>query len=541
MVNFDEAYSTWSIWFRYAVALALFLIGLSLRFTILSGQHGTAFVTFYPAIIIGFYLCGTGPGVLLVFLSGIAGEYFFIDPIQAFPSDLISYSPLIFFSLTSFLVGYFIKRLHNNAELHDVLSLSLSTSEERFRRVSTITSDLIYSCHREEDGHFHVDWLNGNAEKVFGYSNEEIIKSGGWRSAVLQEDLPIFQSQITDLLPGRTSQCDLRILDQAGRIRHVHSVASVIDRLGQHILFGALQDVTDQKEMEKKILMREFSLDHANEEVFWIDQSARIFDANETACQTLGYSKSELQGLNVSDVDAIFPVDKWHQHWRELKQKGSLRFESLHKTRDGKTFPVEIVANHFFYNDMEYNCAFVRDITQLKNLENDLRKQAQIDYLTGVSNRGHFMAQTEQELSRAIRYENPLSLLMLDIDFFKQINDRHGHKVGDTVLRTLAELTRQTLREVDVIGRIGGEEFAILLPETGNEEAVEAAERLKNAIADQKVPLAGGLPLKFTVSIGVVSLVSRTDNIDVLLDMADQALYEAKNSGRNKVCVFCMR
>lgn len=540
MVNFDEAYSTWSVWFRYAVALALFLIGLSLRFTILSGQHGPAFVTFYPAIIIGFYLCGTGPGVLLVFLSGIAGEYFFIDPIQAFPADLKSYSPLMFFALTSFLVGFFIKRLHNNAELHDALSLNLSASEERFRRVSTIISDLIYSCHRDEDGQFHVDWLSGNAEKVFGYSNEEIIKAGGWRSAVLQQDLPIFQSQITDLLPGRTSQCDLRILDQAGRIHHIHSVVTVIDRLGQHILFGALQDVTDQKELEKKILMREFSLDHANEEVFWIDQSARIFDVNETACQTLGYSRSELQRLNVGDIDPIFPVDKWHEHWRELKQKGSLRFESLHKTRDGKTFPVEIVANHFFYNDMEYNCAFVRDITQLKNLENDLRKQAQTDYLTGVSNRGYFMAQTEQELSRAIRYGNPLSLFMLDIDFFKQINDSHGHKIGDAVLRELTELTRQTLREVDVIGRIGGEEFAILLPETGNEEALEAAERLKNVIANKKIPLEGGLPLKFTVSIGVASLVSRTDNVDVLLDMADQALYEAKNSGRNKVCVFCM-
>lgn len=540
MVNFDEAYSTWSIWFRYAVALALFLIGLSLRFTILPTESGPVFVAFYPAIIIGFYFCGIGPGVLLTILSAVAGEYFFIAPHYAFSTDIQSYSHLVFFSLTSYLVGYFVTRLHKTIESQHALSSELQSSEERFRRVSLITNDLLYSCIRGEDGQFHIDWLSGNAEKIFGYDNDEITKRGCWHSLVLKEDSHLFQRNITDLQPDHTSKCDLRVINNAGIIHHIHSVATVIDRSGQHILYGALQDISEHRELEKKILMREFSLDHANEEVFWIDPTARIFDANETACRTLGYSRSELKNLTVSDVDAVFPVDKWHEHWQALKQKGSLRFESLHKTRDGKTFPVEIVANHFFYNDMEYNCAFVRDITQLKNLENDLRKQAQTDYLTGVSNRGYFMAQTELELSRAIRYGNPLSLFMLDIDFFKQINDSHGHKIGDVVLRVLTELTRQTLREIDVIGRVGGEEFAILLPETGNEEALEAAERLKNVIANKKIPLEGGLPLKFTVSIGVASLVSRTDNIDVLLDMADQALYEAKNSGRNKVCVFCM-
>jgi diguanylate cyclase (GGDEF)-like protein len=148
------------------------------------------------------------------------------------------------------------------------------------------------------------------------------------------------------------------------------------------------------------------------------------------------------------------------------------------------------------------------------------------------------MEQGELELRRAIRYDNSLSIFMMDVDFFKQVNDSHGHKVGDAVLKKLAEVCHQTMRDVDIVGRVGGEEFAILLPETGIEEAAEVAERLREAIANAKVPLpAGGLPIHFTVSIGVASLSTKDDNMDLLLYLADKALYAAKSSGRNRVCI----
>ncbi len=173
-----------------------------------------------------------------------------------------------------------------------------------------------------------------------------------------------------------------------------------------------------------------------------------------------------------------------------------------------------------------------------KRLVLELNRQAHTDYLTGVNNRRYFMALSEQELNRAIRYNNPLSMLMMDIDFFKQVNDTHGHKAGDHVLKKLADVCRETMREVDIVGRIGGEEFAILLPETGKEKSIEAAERLRVALEKAKVPQeVGGMPIQFTVSIGVASLVSKDDNLDVLLSLADKALYAAKETGRNKVCV----
>jgi diguanylate cyclase (GGDEF)-like protein/PAS domain S-box-containing protein len=178
------------------------------------------------------------------------------------------------------------------------------------------------------------------------------------------------------------------------------------------------------------------------------------------------------------------------------------------------------------------------NISKRKRLEEELKRQAHIDYLTGLNNRGYFMELAEHELNRSIRYENPLSILMIDIDFFKQVNDSYGHKAGDAVLKKLGKVCRLTLREIDIIGRVGGEEFAILLPETDKTKALEVAERLRIQIASTKVsPTSGRLPLSFTVSIGLTTLSSKEDVLDVLLSRADNALYEAKAAGRNRVCV----
>lgn len=168
----------------------------------------------------------------------------------------------------------------------------------------------------------------------------------------------------------------------------------------------------------------------------------------------------------------------------------------------------------------------------------ELERRAYYDYLTGLANRRYFLESAEHELTRASRYGSELSIVMMDVDHFKQVNDTYGHKVGDTVLQKLSEISRATLRDIDVIGRVGGEEFAILLPETGSDQAMEAAERLRAALAAAKVAMPSGLPLQFTVSLGVATLEGKDTNIDMLLNQADQALYRAKSEGRNRVCEY---
>ena len=178
-----------------------------------------------------------------------------------------------------------------------------------------------------------------------------------------------------------------------------------------------------------------------------------------------------------------------------------------------------------------------RDITVNKQLTMELERQAHIDFLTQLNNRGRFMQLAEAELSRANRYGAHVSVLMLDVDHFKKVNDTHGHKVGDQALVKLGEVCQKTLRSFDIIGRMGGEEFAVLLPQTDQQEAVEVAERLRIAIGDTPVSLAQGLPLHFSVSIGVSTRLSPEDNLDMLLSRADDALYAAKTAGRDRVAV----
>ena len=169
-----------------------------------------------------------------------------------------------------------------------------------------------------------------------------------------------------------------------------------------------------------------------------------------------------------------------------------------------------------------------------------LEMQAHTDALTGIANRRRFFEVAEAELARTRRYDKPLSLLMLDIDRFKEVNDTHGHRAGDRVLQQLARTCLEVLRTVDVAGRVGGEEFAILLPETALDGAVEVAERLREAVAKAGVAREEGVPLRVTVSIGVATTAGSA-NLDTLMSQADDALYDAKHRGRNRVRAFAQR
>ncbi|PSJ47945.1 hypothetical protein C7H85_03840 [Zobellella endophytica] len=175
----------------------------------------------------------------------------------------------------------------------------------------------------------------------------------------------------------------------------------------------------------------------------------------------------------------------------------------------------------------------------VRRLNRELERQVHTDFLTRLYNRRHMMMRLQQELTRARRYQSPFALIMMDIDYFKQINDRHGHGVGDQVLVHLAQLCRQQLRSLDVIARIGGEEFLILLPETGMREARTAAWHLCEAIVATPPRLASGQPIPLTVSMGVSAWENEGEDVDLLLKKADDALYEAKRTGRNRVCDQC--
>jgi diguanylate cyclase (GGDEF)-like protein len=164
-----------------------------------------------------------------------------------------------------------------------------------------------------------------------------------------------------------------------------------------------------------------------------------------------------------------------------------------------------------------------------------LQTMSVTDSLTGISNKRNFMERYRQEHGRSRKFKLPLSLLMIDIDHFKVINDTYGHLVGDEVLKAVAAALRDSVREIDFIGRFGGEEFCVFLPETGSEDACRAAERLRSSIASVEFK-AYDEKLSLSVSVGVSSFPESSSDRDELIENADKALYRAKHEGRNRVC-----
>ncbi|MDV2856300.1 diguanylate cyclase [Oceanimonas sp. CAM02] len=178
----------------------------------------------------------------------------------------------------------------------------------------------------------------------------------------------------------------------------------------------------------------------------------------------------------------------------------------------------------------------MQNVSQQARLEQQLKDMARKDPLTGAANRRRFDELAERELARSQRNGAPLTLIELDIDHFKQVNDTYGHDAGDEVLKVLAELCMRSLRATDVLARFGGEEFVILLPDTSLEQGVHKAEQLREALSRLRVMLADNTEIRFTVSLGVSTLSPVHNSIQAMFKAADSALYKAKNTGRNKVC-----
>ncbi|MBM4208423.1 MAG: GGDEF domain-containing protein [Gammaproteobacteria bacterium] len=210
---------------------------------------------------------------------------------------------------------------------------------------------------------------------------------------------------------------------------------------------------------------------------------------------------------------------------------------------DGRTIERHSTVLHGNDGKLLERVWFFRDITRQKDTEAQLTALSQQDPLTGIANRRFFFYRAELEFARSKRYSQPLSIALLDIDYFKQINDRYGHAIGDEVLKTVCSLCQMILREVDflarmgdmeIFARLGGEEFVLLLPSTDVRQALVLAERLRKKVADHEFILEE-IKLKCTISIGIAMLNSKDINFQDCLIRADKAMYKAKQDGRNRV------
>lgn len=179
------------------------------------------------------------------------------------------------------------------------------------------------------------------------------------------------------------------------------------------------------------------------------------------------------------------------------------------------------------------NSALQQEIVRGEELAEELRHQATVDMLTGTASRRHFFTLAERDLRNAQRFGETLAVLLIDLDHFKEINDRHGHAAGDAVLKHLGQVCHEVFRNIDTVGRLGGEEFAVLLPRTNAAVAETVAARLLRHLSDARVILDDGTSLHYQASVGIAECHAEDDTIERTLARADKALYLAKKSGRD--------
>lgn len=278
-------------------------------------------------------------------------------------------------------------------------------------------------------------------------------------------------------------------------------------------------------------------VEYSPDGIIVVDPHGRIAFANKTCKQLLGYSEQELSGMT---IEALVPghIRAEHIHYRtsaanQSKPRSMGRLTHLEaQTKSGQCVPVDIAISPLQTKSGQFTVATVRDAKRQRELIN----LASTDPLTGALNRRSFYIIAERELERRHRYDTPVSVLMLDIDHFKNINDNYGHDAGD---RTLVDMTRvcfDLLRKNDGFARLGGEEFVIIAPEIGVVRAKQMAERLRQTLAHIKIP-AADRTFSFTVSIGVTEVTKNDMDINQSVKRADTALYKAKEAGRNRVVV----
>jgi len=394
-----------------------------------------------------------------------------------------------------------------------------------------------------------VRW-NSNVNRLFGATDEQ-LKGFDALEFVVEEDREMTDASIREVFEKGYSQTEMRVLSADRGIRNYAMRCRRVEIGGQTYSVGFGLDVTDHKQAEAALQESEAryrSLVTAlSEGVVLLDFQGTVQASNDSAERLLGIHPGEMAQEFPSEPDAEIVREDGSPFPPEMRppQQTLRTGQPVHnemmglRKPDGATKWLSVSAEPLFHARETRPYAVVvsfSDVTDRKVLEQELEHQAQTDSLTGAANRRYFQELAEKEIAQSRRYNRPLSLLMIDIDRFKSVNDNFGHAVGDLVLQEFVRMARETLREVDVIARAGGEEFAVLLPETNDQRATQVAERLRQAVADATVSVGGKATVRFTVSVGVVAI--QDADLETSLAHADQALYRAKEQGRDRVCVF---
>ncbi|MDT8445694.1 MAG: diguanylate cyclase [bacterium] len=390
-----------------------------------------------------------------------------------------------------------------------------------------------------------VVYSNQFLSRLLGYEPQE-LQGRSFTDLVYPADLSLVQERYEARLQGLPVPVDYEV-------RALRSDGSWVDVLlsvglsqgpdGEAITVGSVKDITEQKQAFALLAQSQQELktilDQLPDVFYRTDMEGRIVMISPACFEAIGYRPEEMIGKPMADF--------YHDPEQRAKIAQAIvdgggrakQVEAALRHKSGRA--IWVSTNAAVRLDPAGRPKWVegvaRDISQRKQMEDELLRLATTDDLTGLYNRRHFFGRAEQLITVVQRYQRPLSALMLDLDHFKKINDQFGHQAGDKVLQLFAGTCKQLVRDADLVGRLGGEEFGIVLPETSTESAHILAERIRSSVESAR--LEGSYEqVGVTVSIGLVGMQGNHDNLEQLLSQADMALYEAKAQGRNRVVVL---
>jgi len=431
----------------------------------------------------------------------------------------------------------------------------LKKSEEQYRLLADHVKDQVWLM----DMKLNITYVSPSVERLTGYSFEEIKKLPLKKLLTpesLKKALEFTSIKMPKAMKASSKDFVFRTLELEIVLKGGQTVwgecsfSFIRDDQGKVVsLLGESRDITDRKLAEEKLHKEEQRfrslIEHSSDIIVVLDPQATITYINPAIEQYLGYKPEERIGkkgselvhpddinrlaesfiLLITDINA--PVQYWEMRLRH---------------KNGKWRMFEAVGSHSVKNGIvEAVIVNYRDITERKKAEDTLRESEKrylelsiIDDLTRLYNSRHFYAQLEKEIERSNRYEQPLTILMLDLDDFKMFNDTYGHVEGDYVLSRLGEVIKRCLRETDSAYRYGGEEFTVILPMTTSEEGLVTAKRIQTELKKEAFGSAAQR-VHLTVSTGL-SQYKLKEEMKAFVHRVDQLMYDAKKNGKDRIC-----
>lgn len=415
--------------------------------------------------------------------------------------------------------------------------------ENELKREKTIADSIIESA---PGGFFMLDeqshllrW-NKSLSIETGLSDEQ-LHGVSILSTIHEEDRPLAAAKFLSAFVTGYARMEVRVPTPNNEIRHLLKTSRRFTLEGEPYLAGFGIDITERKLIEEALMREKIFSDELIESVpgafYVVNQEGDYQRWNSYVKRLTGLSDEELfrrpSLLTFHEDDRPMAAAAM----KEAFEKGYGQIELRVITHERSVRPFFLSVRRFAVGDALYLVGVGIDISDWLAQVKKLQEEAWTDPLTLTANRRHFLEIAKQEFARCRRYGHPLSVWMLDIDHFKTVNDTYGHQTGDLVLKSLVSTSQQALRDWDILGRMGGEEFAVVLPETESTQSMLVAERLRHAVATTSGMLDNGESAHITVSIGVATAHDEDADFETLLKRADQALYEAKRSGRDKVCL----